>query len=129
MAHMLRPPAPPAPQYWDRSPHSPIPAPVLVAYSLAEVTGTAGCEGKRADVGMAGIKGGSQQRLAPVVHTLGKEPGARAGSCQGHSQPSDFTHPYTEPQFEAKGEKEDDGGKRDGAIGTNNPGLLQPVTL
>lgn len=77
-------PLPPSPQYRDRSPHHPIPAPRLAAYSLAEITGTTGCEGQRADVGMAGIKGGPQQCLTPVVHTLGKGPGARAGGWQSH---------------------------------------------
>ena len=79
--------------YWERSPHSPVPPSLLGPHSLAEITGTAGHEGQRADIGMAGVKGGSQQRLTAVIHTLGCGPGARAGGWQGHTQPSDFTNP------------------------------------
>lgn len=39
----------------ERVPHSP-----HHPYSLAEITGTTGCEGQRADIGMAGIKRGPQ---------------------------------------------------------------------
>lgn len=57
----------------DVSPPHPISKVLLAVHSLAEVTGAAGREGQRADEGVAGDKGGAQQRLAALEHTL--EPG------------------------------------------------------
>lgn len=52
----------------------------LAAHLLAEVTGTAGCEGQRADIGMAGVKRRPQQYFTPLIHTLcGVEAGAGLG--------------------------------------------------
>lgn len=68
-------------------------------HSLAEIAGTAGHEGQRADVGMADVKRGSQQCLTAVIHTLGCGPGARAGGWQGHAQPLDFTSPMKHPNL------------------------------
>jgi len=48
---------------------------------------------------MAGVKGGSQQCLTAVIHTLGCGPGARAGGWQGHTRPSDFTRPMQHPNL------------------------------
>lgn len=55
---------------------------MLAAHLLAEIAGTAGREGQRADVGMAGIKGRPQQCLTPVIHTLEQGPGAGAGASR-----------------------------------------------
>lgn len=55
----------------------------VAAHLLAEVTGTAGCEGQRADIGMAGVKRRPQQHFTPLIHTLcGVEAGAGLGGQQ-----------------------------------------------
>lgn len=79
----------------------PPPAP----HSLAEIAGTAGREGQRADIGMAGIKGGPQQCLTAVIHTLGQGPGARAGGWQGQVKPSDFASPIQHPNLSPRERK------------------------
>lgn len=87
-------------------------------HSLAEITGTAGREGQRADVGMAGFKGGPQQHLTLVVHTLGQGPGDRAGSWQGLHSLLTLLAPHGTPTW-AQGRERGGGEKREGAMGTN----------
>lgn len=96
--------------------------PVLASHSLAEVAGAAGGKGQRADIRVAGVKGGPQQHLTPLIHALGQGPGAGAGGQQGHAQPSDFTSPTWNPHL-GPGEGEE----RKGSVGTDKPGHLQPV--
>lgn len=60
---------------------------MLAAHLLAEIAGTAGHEGQRADVGMAGIKGRPQQCLTPVIHALEQGPGAGAGASRATHSP------------------------------------------
>lgn len=61
---------------------------------------------------MAGIKGGPQQCLTPVVHTLGKGPAAELGAGKATHSPWTSPAPHTERQFELRRENKNGGDKR-----------------
>lgn len=66
----------------------------LAAHLLAEVTGTAGGEGQRADMGMAGVERRPQQHFTPLIHTLHR---AEAGAGLGGQHSSDSPPPQGTP--------------------------------
>jgi hypothetical protein len=99
----------------------------LTFHLLAEVTGTAGREGQRADIGMAGIKGGPQQCFTPLIHTLGGAEAKSWGCGAGSNMHSFLTSPAPQgtPTWAGRREVE----KKRGAMGTSCSRPLLPIAF